>query len=55
MWVDPAVRGRGVATTLITAIARWAAGTGAVTLGLSVMADNVPARRRAEARCGGGC
>ncbi|TFD85845.1 GNAT family N-acetyltransferase [Cryobacterium lactosi] len=48
LWVDPAVRSRGVATALITAIARWAAGTGAATLGLSVMAGNVPARRTYE-------
>ena len=45
MWVDPAVRGRGVATALITAIVRWAAGTGAAMLTLSVMPDNVAARR----------
>ena len=45
MWVDPAVRGRGVATALITAIARWAASTGASTLALSVMPDNAAARR----------
>ncbi|TFB67187.1 GNAT family N-acetyltransferase [Cryobacterium sp. Hz7] len=48
MWVDPAVRGRGVATALITAIARWAASTGATTLALSVMPDNVAARRTYE-------
>lgn len=45
MWVAPAVRSRGVATALITAIARWAASTGAATLALSVMPDNVAARR----------
>ena len=45
MWVDPAVRGRGVATVLITAIARWAASTGATTLTLFVMLENVAARR----------
>lgn len=44
MWVDPVVRGRGVATALITAIARWAASSGAATLTLSVMPDNVAAR-----------
>lgn len=48
MWVDPAVRGRGIATVLITAIARWAASTGATTLTLSVMPDNVAARRTYE-------
>ena len=48
MWVDPAVRGRGVATVLITAIARWAADTGAATLILSVMPDNFAARRTYE-------
>lgn len=48
MWVTPAVRGRGVATALITAVARWAAGTGAATLALSVMPDNVAARRTYE-------
>ena len=48
MWVDPAVRGQGVATALITAIARWAAGTGAAALTLSVMPDNVAARRTYE-------
>ena len=48
MWVDPAVRSRGVATALITAIARWAESTGAATLALSVMSDNVAARRTYE-------
>lgn len=48
MWVDPAVRGRGVATVLITAIAHWAASIGAITLTLSVMPDNVAARRTYE-------
>jgi GNAT superfamily N-acetyltransferase len=48
MWVDPAVRGRGVATALITAIASWAADSGAATLALSVMSDNVTARRTYE-------
>ena len=45
MWVDIAVRSRAVATALITAIARWAASTGATTLALAVMSDNVAARR----------
>ena len=48
MWVDPAVRGRGVATVLITAISRWAVSIGAATLTLSVMPDNVAARRTYE-------
>ena len=48
MWVSPAVRGRGVAAALITAVARWAASTGAATLTLSVMPDNVAARRTYE-------
>ena len=48
MWVDPSVRGRGVATALITAIARWAASIGATTLALSVMPANVAARRTYE-------
>ncbi|WP_090578532.1 GNAT family N-acetyltransferase [Arthrobacter sp. ov407] len=48
MWVDLAVRGRGVATVLITAIARWAVSTGAATLTLSVMPDNGAARRTYE-------
>ena len=48
MWVDPAVRGRGIAAALITAIARWAAHTDAATLTLSVMPDNVAARRTYE-------
>jgi ribosomal protein S18 acetylase RimI-like enzyme len=48
MWVDPAARGRGVATALITAIAHWAASYGAATLALSVMPDNAAARRTYE-------
>jgi len=48
LWVDPTVRSRGVASALITAIAQWAATTGAATLALSVMADNVAARRTYE-------
>ncbi|MDQ0851326.1 ribosomal protein S18 acetylase RimI-like enzyme [Arthrobacter sp. B3I9] len=48
MWVSPAVRGRGVATALITAVARWAASAGAATLTLSVMPDNLTARRSYE-------
>lgn len=48
MWVDPAVRGRGVAALLITEIAHWAASIGATSLTLSVMQDNVAARRTYE-------
>jgi ribosomal protein S18 acetylase RimI-like enzyme len=48
MWVDPVARGRGVAEALITAITGWAASSGAVTLGLSVMPDNIAARRTYE-------
>lgn len=48
MWVAPAVRGRGVASALITAVSRWAVGTGAATLALSVLPDNVAARRTYE-------
>ncbi|MBM7414481.1 MULTISPECIES: GNAT family N-acetyltransferase [Nocardiaceae] len=48
MWTDPAARGRGIARSLITAIARWAAASGAVTLTLSVMSENVAARRTYE-------
>jgi ribosomal protein S18 acetylase RimI-like enzyme len=45
MWVDPAARGRGVATALITAITHWAASAGARCLTLSVMPNNDAARR----------
>jgi ribosomal protein S18 acetylase RimI-like enzyme len=48
MWVDPAVRGQGVARMLIEAIARWAAASGATTLELAVMPDNAVARRAYE-------
>ncbi|TCK66173.1 bifunctional GNAT family N-acetyltransferase/class I SAM-dependent methyltransferase [Curtobacterium sp. PhB136] len=48
MWVDPAVRGRGVAGLLIDAIVRWAARVGAAELELSVMPDNTVARRTYE-------
>ena len=48
LWVDPTARSRGVATSLITGIARWAVSTGAATLSLSVMPDNVAARRTYE-------
>jgi ribosomal protein S18 acetylase RimI-like enzyme len=48
MWVDPAARGRGIARSLITAIADWAAASGASVLELSVMPDNAHARRAYE-------
>ncbi|WP_144760851.1 bifunctional GNAT family N-acetyltransferase/class I SAM-dependent methyltransferase [Curtobacterium sp. 9128] len=48
MWVDPAARGHGVADRLIEEIVRWAAGTDAAELELSVMPDNAPARRTYE-------
>jgi ribosomal protein S18 acetylase RimI-like enzyme len=48
MWVDPAARGRGVATLLIEAVVTWAIAAGAPRLELSVMAENEPARRTYE-------
>jgi RimJ/RimL family protein N-acetyltransferase len=48
MWVGPAARGRGVATSLIDAVVTWAATAGAPYLELSVMAANEPARRTYE-------
>ena len=45
LWVDPAARGRGVASALLDAIARWAADGGAEALALSVMPGNDAARR----------
>lgn len=48
MWVDPSVRGRGVAGLLIDAIARWAVRVGSAGLELSVMPDNAVARRTYE-------
>ncbi|WP_144711566.1 GNAT family N-acetyltransferase [Curtobacterium pusillum] len=48
MWVDPAHRGRGVATDLIGAVAQWAREYGAQSLDLSVMPDNDAARRTYE-------
>lgn len=48
MWVDPSARGQGVASALIAAIAHWAAESGATTLVLSVMNDNLAARRAYE-------
>lgn len=48
MWVAPEVRGQGVARLLVDAIAHWAAASGATTLELAVMPDNVVARRTYE-------
>ena len=48
LWVDPAARGRGVATLLIDGVATWAAAAGAPRLELSVMAQNESARRTYE-------
>jgi len=48
LWVAPAARGRGIAGALIGEIAHRAARTGATTLALSVMSDNVAARRTYE-------
>jgi len=48
MWVDPAARGKGVATLLVEAVVAWAAAAGAPSLKLSVMAENEPARRTYE-------
>lgn len=45
MWIAPVGRGRGVGDALITAIARWAAGTGARDLKLSVVDGNDPAHK----------
>jgi ribosomal protein S18 acetylase RimI-like enzyme len=48
MWVDPAARGLGVATSLIAAVADWAIICGAKSLRLSVMPGNEAARRTYE-------
>lgn len=48
MWVDPAARGRGVATSLIRAVVDWAATSGARRLTLSVRVENHSARRTYE-------
>ncbi|MEV0801461.1 GNAT family N-acetyltransferase [Kribbella sp. NPDC050281] len=45
MWIAPTGRGLGVGDTLITAIAQWAAGTGARVLKLSVADGNDPAHK----------
>ena len=51
MWVDPAHRGRGVATALIDELVRWARVEGSPEIALWVAEDNDPARRLYE-RCG---
>lgn len=43
MWVDPAMRGRGVGAALIAAVAAWAASRGATQLDLWVTETNGPA------------
>lgn len=43
MWVDPAVRRRGLAAQLVERVATWASQSGASSLALDVVADNAPA------------
>lgn len=43
MWVDPAVRGAGVAETLVSEVVDWARGTCAAVVVLSVKKQNAPA------------
>ena len=43
MWVDPAVRGRGVGRALVAALVRWAEGAAFGRLLLDVADDNAPA------------
>jgi len=43
MWVDPAVRRRGVGRALVDAVAGWARARGAGRLELDVVAGNAPA------------
>ncbi|KAJ5181147.1 Acyl-CoA N-acyltransferase [Penicillium cf. griseofulvum] len=45
MWVSPASRGRGVGDALVAAVEKWAYGSGATTLKLSVVKDNHSARK----------
>jgi GNAT superfamily N-acetyltransferase len=45
MWVDPAVRDRGLGRQLLEAILDWALSRGAVVLELSVMDSNATAER----------
>ena len=44
LWVDPDARGRGVAQSLIRAVARWARDRGAGTIVLFVQEANAPGR-----------
>jgi len=44
LWVDPAARGRGVARSLIGAVAEWARGRGAERIVLFVQEANAPGR-----------
>ena len=44
LWVDPAARGRGVARSLIQAVARWARDRGAADVVLFVQEANAPGR-----------
>jgi len=48
VWVDPAARGAGAGDALLTEIARWATGSGAAVVRLSVRRDNGPAIRLYE-------
>lgn len=43
MWVSPEVRGQGVGDLLMTAVERWAVGSGATVLELAVFPDNAAA------------
>jgi ribosomal protein S18 acetylase RimI-like enzyme len=44
LWVDPAARGRGVARSLIQAVAAWARDRGAMNVVLFVQEANAPGR-----------
>ena len=44
LWVDPEARGRGVARSLIRAVATWARGRGAAEVVLFVQEANAPGR-----------
>ncbi|HTF11462.1 MAG TPA: GNAT family N-acetyltransferase [Asanoa sp.] len=48
VWVSPAGRGHGVGDALISAIAHWAAASGATVVRLSVRSDNAAAVRLYE-------
>ncbi len=45
MWVDPLARGRGVASELIRAVARWTIERGSARVVLFVQEANMPAQR----------